>query len=56
METPIDYRPILEEVLKGHVPDDLKKLYDHPIRQTVPWLQFPAWARPCDWVEGGHEG
>lgn len=55
-EKEIDYKPILEECNKGKFPQALKKLYDHPTRQKIPWLLFPSWAWPCDWVEGCHEG
>lgn len=56
MTEEVDYRPILEECKKGKVPEALKQLYDVTNRQKVPWLLFPEWARPCDWVEGCHEG
>ena len=52
----VDYRPILDECLKGKVPDNLRTLYDVTVRNHVPWLLFPTWAQPQDCVEGCHEG
>lgn len=46
----------LEGCKQGKVNDSLRMLYNAPLREAVPWTQFPAWARPNDPVEGCHEG
>jgi hypothetical protein len=51
-----DYLVALQECQKGKFSEELRKLYQMPFRQRVPWELFPAWARPNDPVEGGHEG
>jgi hypothetical protein len=52
----IDYRPILDSCKQGKVTEELKKLYNFPIREKIPWILFPNWARPNDYTEGCHEG
>lgn len=51
-----DYSVALAKARDGKVSEELKALYRAPVREQVPWLLFPDWARPTDPVEGGHEG
>lgn len=41
---------------EGRNSAELRQLYKIPLREQVPWGLFPSWARPCDEVEGPHEG
>lgn len=50
------YLKVLEKCQQGKFTEELKELYKSPVRETVPWDLFPAWARPTDQVEGCHEG
>jgi hypothetical protein len=52
----VDFQYALDECREGRVSDHLKKLYNMPYRELVPWCMFPAWARPNDETEGCHEG
>jgi len=56
MNENIDYKVALEKCKEGKVSEELKKLYNSPYREQVPWILFPDWARPNDLVEGCHEG
>jgi len=50
------YKTALEACKHGVFTKELRKLYNYPLRDKVPWDLFPNWARPSDPVEGGHEG
>lgn len=52
----IDYQSVLQECREGRVTPELKELYKFPIRNHVPWSEFPFWARPDAETEGCHEG
>lgn len=54
-ETP-EYKEALKACLEGKFTEKLRDLYQMPQREKVPWNLFPSWARPCDPVEGAHEG
>ena len=56
MTQKVDYKPVLEQCLKGKFTPELKLLYQAPIREQVPWSLFPNWARPNEQTEGAHEG
>jgi hypothetical protein len=51
-----DYREALQKCHEGKFSEELRRLYQAPYRERVPWELFPNWARPNDPVEGGHEG
>jgi hypothetical protein len=51
-----DYQVALQKCQDGKSSEELRKLYQMPVRERVPWELFPNWARPTDPVEGGHEG
>ena len=51
-----NYEEALQKCREGKSSEDLRELYRMPYRERVPWVLFPAWARPNDPVEGGHEG
>jgi hypothetical protein len=51
-----DYQAALQECQEGAFSEELRRLYQAPYRDRVPWELFPNWARPNDPVEGGHEG
>jgi len=51
-----DYQEALRECRQGRFSDALRRLYQSPYRERVPWELFPNWARPNDPVEGAHEG
>jgi len=51
-----DYQEALQECQEGKFSEELRRLYQAPYRERVPWELFPNWARPTDPVEGGHEG
>jgi hypothetical protein len=53
---PSDYQEALRKCQEGKSSEELRKLYQMPVRARVPWELFPNWARPTDPVEGGHEG
>jgi hypothetical protein len=50
------YLNVLLACLEGKFTEELRALYQMPVREQVPWDLFPNWARPHDPVEGGHEG
>jgi hypothetical protein len=50
------YQEALQKCQDGKSSEELRKLYQMPVRERVPWELFPNWARPTDPVEGGHEG
>jgi hypothetical protein len=51
-----DYQEALQKCQQGMSSEELRQLYQMPVRERVPWELFPNWARPNDPVEGGHEG
>ena len=51
-----EYHEALQGCLEGRFTEELRDLYQMPVREQVPWQLFPDWARPTDPVEGGHEG
>jgi hypothetical protein len=51
-----EYHDALQSCLECKFTEELRVLYQMPIRDRVPWDLFPNWARPSDPVEGGHEG
>ena len=51
-----DHDKALQTCLQGKSTEELRLLYQTPLREQVPWDLFPRWARPADPVEGGHEG
>jgi len=51
-----DYQQALQKCREGKFSEELRRLYQAPYRESVPWELFPNWARPNDPVEGGHEG
>jgi len=53
----INYQSALEGCKQGKVTEELKQLYLMPVREMVPWIDFPDWARP-DFVfdDVPHEG
>lgn len=51
-----EYHAALQGCLEGRFTEELRALYQTPLREQVPWELFPHWARPNDYVEGGHEG
>ena len=51
-----EYLKALLACLEGKFTEELRGLYQMPLRERVPWELFPNWARPHDPVEGGHEG
>lgn len=50
-----EYQKALQSCLEGRFTEELRKLYQMPVREQVPWQLFPNWARPQDPVEGAHE-
>lgn len=51
-----EYQEALKKCNEGQFSEALRKLYQMPVRESIPWMLFPDWARPNDVVEGGHEG
>jgi hypothetical protein len=51
-----EYHEALRACQEGRFTEELRLLYQMPLREQVPWDLFPNWARPSDPVEGGHEG
>jgi hypothetical protein len=60
LELPVEVKQDYEDALKlaqeGKASEQLRRLYNAPYRDRIPWVNFPDWARPVDPVEGGHEG
>lgn len=51
-----EYQAALKTCQEGKFTEELRVLYQMPLRERVPWVLFPSWARPNDHVEGAHEG
>lgn len=51
-----EYQEALRKCQEGRFTEELRRLYQTPFRERVPWVLFPRWAHPTDPVEGGHEG